>query len=153
MLQLVLFYFSFISFSDGGVSDKQNSIVGKWKTVQNNLVVEVYKHNKEYKAKIVWFKNTEDNLKPIEDWVDEKNPAKELRNRKVLGMDILHGMTYNQKDHRWENGKIYDTSSGREYSSSAWFQDDKLMVRGFWKVEFLGKTLVFERAMPGKDSL
>ena len=44
------------------------------------------------------------------------------------------------------NGKIYDASSGRYWSSCAkLLQNGILKVRGFWKVEWIGKSISFKK--------
>ena len=123
-----------------------DAILGKWETIENNLIVEIYKINNEYKAKIVWFKNKNEKNNPSEKWLDIKNPNEALRNRRLLGMEVLQHMIYNPKNNRWEYGKIYDCTTGKEWYSSAWLtKDNMLNVRGFWHFEFLGKNMLFKK--------
>jgi uncharacterized protein (DUF2147 family) len=76
--------------------------------------------------------------------VHSANPA--LRNRKILGMEILDGLRYDAQKKEWVNGKIYDASSGRYWSSCAkLLQNGILKVRGFWKVEWIGKSISFRK--------
>jgi len=72
---------------------------------------------------------------------DENNPDAKLRQRKVLGMQVLSKLRYNAKSDRWENGKIYDPKTGREWSSLAYLNEGILNVKGFWQFEFIGKTM------------
>jgi uncharacterized protein (DUF2147 family) len=126
---------------------KSDAILGRWETLKHNLVVEVYKDQNDYKARLVWFDDTDDKSKPMNIRMDEKNPDKTLRSRRVLGMEILHNLVYNAKDDRWEKGEIYDCTSGKTWSSSAWLTKEGLLkVRGFWHFEFIGQTLIFKRA-------
>src|ERR1700730_1912544 len=90
------------------MQNKQDAIVGKWMTTEENLLVEIYKWNNQFKAKVLWFKDHGDKNKPYDSWLDTKNPDKSMRNRKIAGMEILHGLMYNSKEDRWEDGKIYD---------------------------------------------
>jgi uncharacterized protein (DUF2147 family) len=81
--------------------------------------------------------------------LDVHNPNKSLRNRLILGMDVLDGLSYNTEKNRWEKGRIYDPSSGRHWSSVVYFNDDNQMeVKGYWKFEFLCQTLAFGRYKP-----
>lgn len=127
--------------------NNSNAIVGKWVVLpKENFIVEVYKAANEYKARLVWFKDTDDKSKPMAMRMDEKNPEPGLRNRKLLGLVVLNNMIYNPNANRWENGQIYDAKSGKIWSSSAWIDDDgKLEVRGFWHYEFLGRNMTFKR--------
>ena len=126
--------------------NREDAIVGKWMSTENNVMVEVYKLNEDFKAKILWFNDTDDKSKPYTIRLDEKNPDKSLRNRKLLGLEVLQGLTYNSQEDRWENGEIYDAKSGKTWSASVWITDDHfLKVRGFWHFEFLGETKKFRR--------
>jgi uncharacterized protein (DUF2147 family) len=65
---------------------------------------------------------------------------------KFLGMEILDGLRYDAQKKEWVNGKIYDASSGRYWSSCAkLLQNGILKVRGFWKVEWIGKSISFKK--------
>jgi uncharacterized protein (DUF2147 family) len=126
--------------------NKEDAIVGKWMSTENNVMVEVYKLNQNFKAKVLWFNDTDDKSKPYNIRTDENNPDKSLRNRKILGLEVLQGLTYNSQEDRWENGRIYDAKSGKTWDASVWVTDDHLLkVRGFWHFEFLGKTMKFKK--------
>ncbi|MGZ5210245.1 MAG: DUF2147 domain-containing protein, partial [Kaistella sp.] len=50
------------------------------------------------------------------------------------------------KEHMWENGKIYDASSGRLWDSSAYITENGLLkVRGYWRFKWIGKTMDFKK--------
>jgi uncharacterized protein (DUF2147 family) len=94
----------------------------------------------------VWFYDENDTITPIEERLDTENPNKSLRNRKILGLQVLSGLVYNARQKRWVNGKIYDSSSGRTWSATVWLTDvNTLQVRGYYLVRWLGKTLTFTR--------
>ncbi len=125
--------------------NKQDEILGKWESTEKNLIVQVYKDGNIYRAKVLWFSNT-DTLTPVEQKMDLKNPNKSLRTRKIVGLDVLSGMVYNPKQNKYFNGKIYDSSSGKTYNATAWLSDaNTLNVRGYYLVRLLGKTLDFKR--------
>ena len=106
----------------------------------------VYKENNIYKAKVLWFDDTDDKTKPMERRLDEKNHNKQLRNRKVLGLDVLRNLQYDPIHNEWTGGKIYDCSSGREWDANiSLTKDGMLKVRGFWHLEIFGKTVYFKR--------
>lgn len=117
------------------------NILGKWISEQRNLVVEVYQTGKEFKARIVWAAGTDPERR-----VDEKNPDPGLRARKIIGMDVVRGLIYNEGAQSFENGSIYDATTGKTYSATAAFDGtETLVVRGFWGCKLLGKTLKFKR--------
>ncbi|MFA6246476.1 MAG: DUF2147 domain-containing protein [Mucilaginibacter sp.] len=120
-------------------------VCGKWKLDDDKLIVQVYKEGAEYKAKIVWFDDHDDS-KELNYWTDEKNPNPALRSRKLLGMNVLEQLTYNQQTNSWENGMIYDAKHGRLWNSSAYIdKEGALKVKGYWHFKFIGKTLTFKR--------
>jgi uncharacterized protein (DUF2147 family) len=126
--------------------DNGNAIIGRWMTIQNNLEVEVYKKNNSFQAKILWFKDTDDKSKPMQLRVDDKNPNKSLRSRKLIGMDVLRALKYNSDDQIWEGGKVYVAKNGKEWDSVAWItKDNQLKVKGYWLFRFLCQTLTFKR--------
>ncbi len=125
----------------------ENAIVGKWMSTEKNVKVEVYKVNDEFRAKIIWFNDSDDKSRPMETRKDLNNPVKELRNNKILGMSVLKNLKFNAKNNRWEDGIIYDANSGRHFSSVVYFNDEgNLEVKGFWKFEFLCQTIEFTKA-------
>ena len=74
-------------------------IIGKWlKTSKEDLIIEVYKSNDEYKGKISWTKSN-DSVKHV-------------------GFQILEGLKYNAKREIWSNGKVRNPKSGRTYSAN-----------------------------------
>ena len=127
--------------------NKPDAIVGRWMSTEDNVMVEIYKCSNCFKAKVLWFNDDDDKGRPYYTRCDTKNPDNSLRNRKIYGMDVLNSLTYNIKEDRWEDGKIYDAKSGKTWSASVWITGDHLLkVRGFWHFEFMGETMKFKRA-------
>lgn len=126
-------------------NNKEDAIVGKWMTVDKSLEVQVYKEDNNFKAKIIWFK-VQDTTRPLNTRTDEQNPNPVLRNRKWLGLEVLHSLKYNAEDDEWQNGIIYDPKHGREWDSMAWINDAGLLkVKGFWVFKWISETLTFEK--------
>lgn len=123
-------------------------IIGKWVAAkERNLIVSVSRTGDEFKAAIVWFDNSDDKTRPMSTRCDIKNHNENMRGRKVIGLEVLRGLTYNEKEHEWQNGHIYDPSSGNEYNAKAWLtQDGHLEVRGYWHFEVFGQTILFVKA-------
>lgn len=129
------------------VSNGADNIVGKWiASDDKNLIVQVYRTGNEYKASIVWFDDSDVKTKPMAARCDTKNPDKNLRTRKLIGLDVLSGLTYNADDDEWQDGHIYDPSSGKEYNAKAWLTSDgNLKVRGYWHIQMLGQNMCFSK--------
>lgn len=138
----LLLFFPILFFSQS----KADAILGKWMATDKSVKVEIYKVNNDYRAKILWFNDKLGSGKPMNSRHDTANPNPKLRSRKIIGMEILSDLEYNAKKNMWENGKIYDAYYGRTWDSAGWLlPDGKLKVRGFWKIQMIGKSLYFYR--------
>lgn len=127
---------------------KEDAITGKWMSAEGNLMVQVYKSGNEFKAKVLWFDDTDDKSRPYYTRYDTKNPDNSLRSKKILGMEVMHGLVYNASDEEWQDGRIYDASSGKDWNAKAWLtKEGCLKVRGFWHFEFLGQTMCFKKVL------
>jgi uncharacterized protein (DUF2147 family) len=121
-------------------------ICGKWQSEKKNCIVQVFKDDDDFKARLVWFDDSDDPSKPMETRVDYKNPDKSLRNRKLIGMNVLEDLEYVSKTNSWENGVIYDAQTGKKWSSAAYLTaDGVLKVTGYWRFKFIGRTMTFHR--------
>jgi hypothetical protein len=100
--------------------------------------------NNQFRAKLIWFSNTDG--KPMDYWTDVNNPDPALRKRKLLGMSILRNLTYDPETNSWEDGLVYDSRHGREWNASAYIgTNGQLHVRGYWHFKFIGRTMNFIR--------
>lgn len=78
---------------------------------------------------------------PGEPRIDINNPNETLRDRPILGLNLLSGYRYD--DGRWQ-GKIYDPESGKVYSSRMTVNDDgELEMRGYIGAPMFGRTAKF----------
>jgi uncharacterized protein (DUF2147 family) len=126
-----------------------DSIIGRWMCTQNNFEVEIFRTGNEFKAKIIWFDDSDDKSRPMNERLDIKNSNKAMRSHKILGMEVMHGLFYNAKKEVWEDGKIYDATSGRTWNANVRLEkkDGQLKVRGYWHFQFLGQNLYFYRVL------
>ena len=125
---------------------KCDAICGKWMSTEKNLAVQVYKDGNDFRAKIIWFNDSDDKSRPMETRMDPSNPNNTLRTRIILGMSILERLEYRPKTNSWEKGIIYDAVHGRYWDSWACITPAGVMkVTGYWHFKFIGKTLSFTR--------
>ena len=113
-------------------------VIGKWKLEDGTAIVEVYKSGDVYNGKIVWLQNpTKADGSPA---VDENNPDKALRSRKLIGLNMLSDLKKDGSE--YGNGKIYDPGNGKTYNCSMKVEGDILHVRGSLdKKGLLGRTM------------
>lgn len=110
-----------------GQADK---VVGNYQAERNGVMskIKVFKHNGGYRAQVYWV----DNLKKEDGSIrlDEKNPDAAKRKTRADQIVLIDKVTFDGKD-TWKNGKIYDPTSGKVYTVSLYFKDDKtLTVKG-----------------------
>jgi len=128
-LCVALFLITTVSLKGQSVP-AQERICGKWESLAKQLRILVYVQGNQFKAKLIWFSNTDG--KPMNYWTDIHNPDPTLRSRKLLGMSILRGLSYNAGTNTWENGMVYDSRHGREWNASAYIgKKGELHVRGY----------------------
>ena len=113
-------------------------VIGKWKLEDGTAIVEVYKQGEVYNGKIVWLQTpTEADGSPV---VDSNNPDKSLRNRKIIGLNMLSNLKKNGGE--YTGGSIYDPGNGKTYNCSMKVDGDVLHVRGSLdKKGLLGRTM------------
>ena len=71
-------------------------------STDNSVKVEVYKVNNQFKSQqVLWFNHLLQGSKtPMHLSLDTNNPNPALRNRKILGMEILDGLRYDAQKKR-----------------------------------------------------
>ena len=80
---------------------------------------------------------------------DDENPDPALRDKSILGLQILSDLNFNQKEGNWQDGRIYDPKSGKTYDCFGWFKEgniDKLFLKGYVVgIKWLGKSTEWTR--------
>ena len=85
----------------------QKSIEGIWLTEEGTSKVEIYQNGDQYFGKIVWLDQSK--AKGGNPMTDRNNPDKNLRNRPLLGMDMLFNLQ--NRNGKWY-GKLYAPMRG-----------------------------------------
>ena len=111
----------------------QNSILGKWKSIDDNTgetksIVEIYERGGLVFGKILKiFPKPGDDQDPICD----KCPQDDDRyNQKIIGMEIIQKMK--KSGNEYSEGHILDPEVGRVYRCKLWLESNDLKVRGYW---------------------
>jgi uncharacterized protein (DUF2147 family) len=138
-----------------------DAVLGVWKTEPNDKGdfshVEVIAQDGKYLGRIVFlsspvYLDDEPEGTPGQPRADHMNPDTALQGRPLLGIDLMTGFEHNGKN-KWEDGRIYDPESGKDFSSKLTMKDkDTLEVFGYVKVGFvkLGRDTIWKRVMePG----
>jgi hypothetical protein len=96
----VCILFLTIASLSGQVVKPDDRVCGKWESTGRDLIMQVYKRDGEFRAKIFWFADT--GGKPLDYWKDVHNPNPALRSPKWVGMSILRNLTYQPDTGTWE---------------------------------------------------
>ena len=109
MMKHIVIIFLTLSFLNNiQAQQKFDKIVGNWLNEDKTSKIEIYKVGDTYSGKIVWLAELGKN--PERKPKDKNNPKPELRNRNILGMDIITGLQYSAG--KWVNGTIYTPKRG-----------------------------------------
>ncbi|WP_299179506.1 DUF2147 domain-containing protein [uncultured Chryseobacterium sp.] len=128
LLTFVLSLFSVMSFAQ---------IEGKWKTIddetkQAKSIVEIYKKSDgKYYGKVVQLliKPADPNCSACKD---------DRKGKPVLGLEIIRGL---KKDgNEFTGGTITDPKTGKTYKCTITRDGDKLNVRGYIGLSFIGRS-------------
>lgn len=132
-----------------------DAIVGTWTTAEGKSQVEIYKQDGLYHGRIVALKEplypTDPGHKDYlpdragQPKVDRHNPDESLRDRPIIGMNLMTGFKHDGGD-EWSGGTIYDPESGKTYKCKLTLAAPaELRVRGFVGVSLFGRTTVWTK--------
>ncbi len=100
LLTLLILSISFSLFSQ---NIAKGFIKGKWSTPEGDII-EIYEYENLYYGKIASLKeNKDEDGNPLKDYF---NPVKELRDRSLVGIDLVMGLEFDGDD-EWKGGRIY----------------------------------------------
>ena len=131
-----------------------DAILGTWSTEDpdgnRDSIVEIARQDNQFVGRVVWVKYA---VYPPDDskgWagrpvVDRENPDPALRQRSILGIEMLRGLRFD--DGEWVGGEIYAPRQGDTYRAKAWLEgSDTLKIRGYIGAPFLGRTVTWLRS-------
>jgi uncharacterized protein (DUF2147 family) len=136
-MRLLLFLLPFITTF--GLA--QTTIVGKWKTIDDNSgeeksVVEIFDRGGKIYGKVVKiFPKPGDDPDPVCDECPEDDARYK---KKVIGMEIIKDMI--KAGTEYSEGSILDPEEGKIYRCKLWVEGNELMVRGYWGPFFRTQT-------------
>lgn len=135
--------FSLVVFFSLIFNIQSQSVIGKWKTIddetgQAKSVVEIFEKSGKIYGKIIEIVNPEKRKS-----VCYKCPG-ENKNAPILGLVIIKGLVKDGDE--YNGGKILDPSKGDEYKCFITLESkDKLKVRGYIGFAVFGRTQYWQR--------
>ena len=116
---------------------------GYWLTEKKGVIVKLYDCGEALCGQTVWLKKmTFSDGAPR---LDTKNPDPSLRDRHWCGITAITGLKQ-AGGGTWEGGEVYDPKTGETFDFKLEDKGDKVNVRGFLGVPFLGKSETWTRA-------
>lgn len=125
----------------------QDSIVGRWKTIDDETgkpksIVEISEKDGVVTGKIE---------RLFREPSEEQNPkcdkcSGDKKDQLIIGMQILSGLK-KDGDNKWAGGQILDPKNGKTYSCKVELIENgqKLKMRGYIGFSLLGRTQVWQR--------
>lgn len=119
----------------------QNSIIGKWKTIDDETnkpksIVEIFERNGRYYGKVTnLFRTPDEEQDPV---CEECSTNDDRYKKKIIGMEILKDMIRSGSD--YTEGNILDPQNGKIYSCKIWLEGNNLKLRGYWGPFFRTQT-------------
>jgi uncharacterized protein (DUF2147 family) len=122
-------------------SQAQGTIVGKWKTIDDETqeprsVVEIFERDGKVYGKIVkLFRKPGEDPDPVCDECDSDDPRYK---KKIIGMEILREIV--KSGDQYSDGNILDPNNGKVYTCKIWLEGTDLKLRGYWGPFFRTQT-------------
>ena len=135
-----LFLLFAVSLSFVVISYAQNSVEGRWKTIDDETgkmksIVELSINNGKLYGKIVELKPDSDPNKVCTECKDYR------KGKKILGMEIISGLTKDGDVWEGDDG-ILDPENGKLYDCKVWVENGTLQGRGYIGFIFRTQTWV-----------
>jgi uncharacterized protein (DUF2147 family) len=114
--------------------------VGRWYAEGGAAQVDLRDCGGELCGQVVWLRSPfDDNGCELR---DRFNPDESLRNRPVVGIEVLRGLApTSSANGSWESGTIYDPGSGNTYRASMnMLGENRLELRGYIGIPLIGRT-------------
>jgi len=128
-MKKILLFSILAVFTLAGFAQKADDISGIWWNQEKTSKIRVEKKDGKYVGTIVYMiPEKYENGQPPK---DDKNPQAALRNRSLIGLQILSGFVFHAGKKEWAGGKIYDPKSGKTYDCYAWMDGEVLKLKGF----------------------
>ena len=118
------------------------SPIGRWYAEGGAAQVDVRDCGGDLCGQVTWLRSPFDENGC--DLRDRYNPDPALRERPVIGVQILSGLK--PAGNEWTGGTIYDPASGHTYHCSLSLEEDnRLRLRGYIGVPLFGRTTTWIR--------
>lgn len=135
--------FSLVVFFAMIFNAQSQSVIGKWKTIDDETgkpksVVEIYEKSGRIYGKVIEIFEADKRNKVCEECTGDD------KNKPILGITVIKGLKKDGKE--YNDGQILDPKNGKLYKCFITLEgSDKLKVRGFIGVSLFGRTQYWYR--------
>ena len=150
MREIALLVLTILLLSTSNVLADNDGVTGTWKTADGRAMIEIYHCGAKICGRVAWLREPCFPADGREVFAgkprsDRYNPNPELRNRRVIGLQIMEGFT-RVGDNRWEHGTIYDSDTGRAYCSRlTLIAPNRLDLHGYIGIPLFGRSQIWTR--------
>jgi uncharacterized protein (DUF2147 family) len=117
-------------------SVQSDDIIGLWLDDSKKVIVECYKYETRYYARIRWFENDNPEV--------EKFSENGLPKSKWLNYKVMENFAFNGE--YWDKGTIYQIKTGSKYDATIHMENkNHLVARGYVLITLFGKDAHFTR--------
>lgn len=144
-MKKIIVLFGFLCLSLFVSAQTSDDVVGVWINPKGTGKVKIFRTGEFFYGNLIWLDQPLDaNGKPK---LDKENPDAAKKNRKLQGLLLLTGFTFNVSNKIWEDGQIYDPKNGKTYSCKMTLSANKneLDIRGFIGISVIGRSEVWKR--------
>jgi len=127
--------------------DNSDRILGVWLNNLKNAKVEIFEKEGQFFGKIVWIDIKKD--VDINKATDKNNPDPSLRNRNILGLEILTDLVY--ENGTWTDGKLYSPEKGKTVDCELEISEDNQTLFLTASKGWFSKTLEWKRVDNKQD--
>jgi uncharacterized protein (DUF2147 family) len=139
-----------LSLHPARAQEPEDAILGVWHTTGSRGDIRIFKRDNRYFGQVLSI--AEPNWPPNDKYgmggrpkTDRYNPNPKLRDRPVLGIELMSEFVYAGKN-VWDEGKVYDPESGKTYKCKMILKSaNKLEVRGYIGFSLFGRTVTWTR--------
>jgi len=135
--------FSLVVFFSMIFNAQSQSVIGKWKTIDDETgkpksVVEIYEKSGKIYGKVVEIFDVNKKNKVCDECSGDD------KNKPILGIMVIKGLRKDGKE--YNDGQILDPNNGKLYKCFITLEEnDKLKVRGFIGISLIGRTQYWYR--------
>lgn len=131
----------------------KEDILGKWISTPykdgNQIIIEVYQNEDgKFYGKMIdqTVPTYQSGEKKGQEKTDEKNPDPALRNRSLVGVELLEALVYDEEKDNYREGSVYIPGMGKTLYAKVQIENDVMKMKGsFDKSGLIGKTQIWNR--------